>query len=172
MNLIKYLIALFLLSSCDIGKYKIYDMGNDEYVSVDKLIESGEYKPEICNGTFDKLIKTVPPTINISATKNLNELLNKWANNEEAYRWAKGDSIKFAHNQKDIYELTKYKYTYILSEKPIHVFSTCTIVWHYKERDYFPLFIRIDDKGDIVGEYSDDNIIQNPCDEEYNCEKF
>ncbi|MBK6835292.1 MAG: hypothetical protein IPG89_13910 [Bacteroidetes bacterium] len=147
-------------------------MGNDEYVSVDKLIESGEYKPEICNGTFDKLIKTVPPTIKISATKNLNELLNKWANEEEAYRWANGDSIKFAHNQKNIYELTKYKYTYILAGSPTHVFSTCTTVWHYKERDYFPLFIRIDEHGNIVGEYTDSGIIQNPCDKDLNCDSF
>ncbi|HEX7414438.1 MAG TPA: hypothetical protein VF411_10390 [Bacteroidia bacterium] len=162
-------ILLFFLFGCADGKYKMYDMAYDKFISVDDLIESGEYSPEICNGTIDRIFKTKPPTINVALAGQLNSLLDKWATEEETFRIKKGDTLFYSHTSSEIIQETKYEYTYILSEKPMHVFSTCITVKILGKVDFEDVFIRVDNDGNIVGDYSDDSIVQNDCDKETRC---
>ena len=147
----------------------MYDMGDDSYITVDDLIESGEYTPDFCEQRLDRIIKTKPPTINPDLSGQLNKLLDKWATEEEKFRLTKYDSTKFSHSSDNIIKETKYAYTYFIMQEPMHVFSTCINVVHSKEMDYTTLFIRVDNKGVIQGDYNDHGVVQNNCDLKIKC---
>jgi len=164
-----FLFLPLLLTCCSGGQYKLYDMAFDNYVTVDDLIESGEYIPHFCGQQLDRIIKTNPPTINPKLSGQLNKLLDKWATEEEKFRLTKYDSTKFSHSSDNIIKNTKYAYTYFLSEEPMHVFSTCIPVTHSKEMNFATLYIRIDNKDEIAGDYTIDGIIMNNCDVKIKC---
>ena len=65
--------------------------------------------------------------------------------------------------------LPEYAYTYFIMGEPMHVFSTCINVVHSKEMDYTTLFIRVDNKGTIQGDYIDHGVVQNNCDSKIKC---
>ena len=169
MKTIFYLTLIFFFFGCSDGKYKMYDMAFDKYIIIDDLIESGEYTPEICEKRIDRIFKTKPPTINPNLSGQLNNLLDKWADEEESFRLKKGDSTRFSHSNDNIIKATKYAYTYFLNEKPMHVFSTCINVVHLKEMDWTTLFIRVDNEGNIIGGFNDHHLVQNSCDKKIKC---
>lgn len=146
----------------------MYDMATDKYVSVDDLIESGEYTADYCENRLDRIVKTHPSTLNPTLFGQLNKLLDKWATEEENYRRKKGDSTRYSHSSEDIIKNTKYGYTYLLNSEPMHVFITCIDIIHLEELDYTTIEIRVDNKGNIVGDYTD-GIIQNSCDIKTKC---
>jgi hypothetical protein len=169
----KSIILSFLLAflySCSESKYEMYDLANDCYISIDHLIENGEYKHEICEDRIDRIFKSITPTIDENLYKELNSLLDNWATQEEKYLIAKGDSTTYAHYDKDILFMSNYLYTYIISNEPVHVFSTCTIEMKPDTTLDKILFIRIDETGKIIGDYSDINPVQNSCYNEPKCQ--
>lgn len=171
-NVIYITFIYFVLMSCSGGKYKMYDMALDEEISIDEFIESGEYIPEYCEGRIDRVIKKIPPVINPQLSDKLNLQLDKWANEEEYYRQKNGDSVVFSHSLVDIIKSTKYAYSYFLAEKPMHVFSTCITITNGNEKENKAIFIRVDDKGNIVGDYVTDGVVQNKCDDDISCPTF
>ena len=162
-------ITFILLMSCSGGKYKMYDMALDEEIDIGEFIESGEYTPEYCEGRIDRVIKNNPPELKPQLSDKLNLLLSKWATEEEYYRNKKGDSVSLSHSLLDIIKNTKYAYSYFLAEKPMHVFSTCITITHGNIKESEAIFIRVDDIGNIVGDYITDGVVQNKCDDEINC---
>ena len=170
MKLIILSFFLAFLSSCFESKYKMYDVASDSYISIDHLIEHDEYSVEICENRIDRIFKSIPPNIDENLYKELNSLLDKWATKEEKYLNTKGDSTTYAHYDKDILFMSNYIYTYIISNEPVHVFSTCTIEMKLDTTLDKILFIRVDQTGKIVGDYSDTNPVQNSCYKEPKCQ--
>jgi hypothetical protein len=160
------------LFSCSDSKYKMYDMAFDKYVSIDDLIESGEYTAEICEKGIDRIFKTKPPILSINLSNQLNKLLSKWAVEEENFRRKQGDSTVYSHYYQNIAKVTKYVYTYILSEKPMHVFITCISSKKMQKTNCTIIYIRADHEGNIIGNYSDSSPVQNSCDKEIKCSEL
>ena len=147
----------------------MYDMAFDKYVNIDDLIESGEYTVEICEKRIDRIFKTKPLILGINCSSQLNKLLSKWTTEEEKFRRKQGDSTVFSHYVQNITKETKYVYTYILSEKPMHVFTTCISSKKMQKTNCTIIYIRVDHEGNIIGNYSDSSPVQNSCDKDIKC---
>lgn len=150
----------------------MYDMAFDKYVSIDDLMESGEYTAEICEKRIDRIFKTKPLILGTNLSSQLNKLLSKWAIEEENFRRKQGDSTVFYHYDQNITKVTKYVYTYILSEKPMHVFTTCISSKKMQKTNYTTIYIRVDHEGNIIGNYSISPPVQNSCDKEIKCSEL
>lgn len=133
-----------------------------ESIDVTDYIISGEFKPDSCNGSIDKLIKTNPKSLDFSYENKLQNKFMTWVQNN-------GDSSLdyLKRGITDIYNKTTYQYSYFITYEPVDVYLT-TITFNNTDLKDLNLFIRLNRKGQITSEYQESGWVTNSCDQKYN----
>ena len=159
------IVALMLLNSCEEAAPKKYEMNNmmPMLVDVSQYINSGEFVLDSCRHRLDRLKRTHPIEMDQSYETMLQIKLKKWKSNYN--RWLKQnkrDTIYF--NIESLYKVTKYQYSYIITDKPVDVYRTDTPL-RLNDIDKIHFYIQLDAKGEFVSDYSENNFLDTSCDD-------
>lgn len=133
-----------------------------ETIDVTSYIESGQFRPDSCEGRLDRLIKQKPMVLSDNYENILQDKLSKWK--DEYNSWLlkyNRDTINFTVDK--LVSKTKYQYTYFQTDKPIDVYRTDLGIEINGNRD-FKLFIGLDQSGEIHSDFKDNGWIINSCD--------
>ncbi len=127
---------------------KKYEMNNmiPEMVDVTEYIESGNFKPDSCEGRLDKLVKIKPILLDQSFEIKLQQKITKWK--------------KEINSIQNLYKKTIYQYSYIIDFEPVDVYRTELETKANIKKNFY---IRINQKGEIISNYSDSNWVKNNC---------
>jgi hypothetical protein len=155
-------IGLFALTFASCGRK--YEMTNmlPETIDVTSFVESGQFRPDSCEGRLDRLIKQKPLVLNDNYESILQDKLVRWKT--EYNRWLEQhnrDTITFTVDK--LVSKTKYQYSYFRTDEPIDVFRTDLGIEINGNKD-FKLFIGLDKNGEICSDFKEDGWIINSCD--------
>ena len=123
-----------------------------ENVDVTEYIESGKFLIDSCEGRIEKLTKVNPIVLNKNYEIELRNKLQIWKKNYS----------KSSKNEKldSIYKSTFYLYSYFIIDEPIDVYKTKINIKGNKDIE---LFIRLNQKGKIDSDFSENNWVENNC---------
>ena len=124
-----------------------------EMIDVSEYVQNGNFIPDSCEGRLDKLIKVKPIILNKSYETELQRKIDKWK---------KSSDVKINYTQ-NLFENTTYQYSYIIRTEPIDVYRTQLETDRNNQKN---IYIRLNQKGQIVSDYSDVNWVQNNCEKE------
>ena len=125
-----------------------------ENVDVTEYIESGKFLIDSCEGRIEKLTKVNPIVLNKNYEIELRNKLQIWKKNYS----------KSSKNEKldSIYKSTFYLYSYFIIDEPIDVYKTKINIKGNKDIE---LFIRLNQKGKIDSDFSENNWVENNCEQ-------
>ncbi|MGX7666692.1 hypothetical protein [Flavobacterium pedocola] len=124
-----------------------------EMIDVSEYVQNGNFIPDSCEGRLDKLIKVKPILLNKSYETVLQIKIDKWK---------KSSDVKIINTQ-NLFENTTYQYSYILHTEPVDVYKTQLETDSNHQKN---IYVRLNQKGKIISDYSDVNWVQNNCEKE------
>ena len=134
-----------------------------EQEDITEYIESGNFKPEYCEGRIDRLIKSTPKILSEKYEDTLQIKLENWRNeyNKWLTRYGK-DTLNI--EIKNLSSNTKYQYSYLVSYNLVYdVYRTDTDK-EINGNKNFSFFIRIDQNGNFVDDqFKEDGWVINSC---------
>ncbi len=133
-----------------------------ESIDVTEYIESGEFRPDSCEGRLDRLIKVNPLKLNSTHELQLQGKLRQWKT-ENNSRLITNDSDTIKLEDIGLLSKTTYQYSYFITTKPVDVYRTDWII-NTIENKQFCLFIQFDENGNINSNYEDHGWVINSCD--------
>ena len=125
-----------------------------ENVDVTEYIESGKFLIDSCEGRIEKLTKVNPIVLNKNYEIELRNKLQIWKKN-----YSKSSKIEKLDS---IYKSTFYLYSYFIIDEPIDVYKTKINIKGNKDIE---LFIRLNQKGKIDSDFSENNWVENNCEQ-------
>ncbi len=153
--------AVFLLSGCSPKKYSMYNM-MPMVTDISEFINSGEYLPDSCNHRLNRLKHLTPLKLDGTHEVLLQIKFKKWV--ADYNHWLKqNDRDTISANLEFIYEKTKYLYSYLITDSPVDVYRTDTHL-RINGKEDMRFYIELNDKGDFISDYSENNFVDTPCD--------
>ncbi len=131
-------------------------------VDVSEYINSGDFEPDSCKRRLNRLKRTLPKEMSAADEIMLQIKLKKWKNNYNQWlRKNKRDTVVI--NVDLLNAITSYQYSYVITDKPVDVYRTNTSI-KINGIENLQLFIQVDDKGDFVSDYTENNYLDTSCD--------
>lgn len=158
---IMLLIFTATLFSCKQKKYEMYNM-MPMTVDVSEYINSGDFEPDSCKRRLNRLKRTSPKEMGVADEIMLQIKFKKWKNNYNQWlRKNKRDTVVI--NVDLLHTITSYQYSYVITNKPVDVYRTNTSI-KINGIENLQLYIQVDDKGDFVSDYTENNYLDTSCD--------
>jgi hypothetical protein len=133
-----------------------------ETIDVTSYVESGQFRPDSCEGRLDRLIKQNPIVLNGSYETDLQDKLSKWKSEYNSWLLKHNrDTIVFSID--GLANKSKYQYSYFVTDEPIDVYRTDLDI-EINGNKNFKLFIRLDKNGRIYSDYKEEGWVSNSCD--------
>lgn len=156
-------LAFMFISSC---KHQKYEMNNMMPMPVDvsEFINSGDYEPDSCKRRLNHLKRTSPLVLDESYETMLKIKLKKWKDNYNVWLKKNGyDTLYFNIESLLLYKLTRYQYSYIITDRPVDVYRTDTPL-SINGIENIRFYFQLDEKGEFVSDFSENNFLDTPCD--------
>ncbi len=164
MKKIVLMVCLVLaigLSACKNKKYEMYNMMPMQ-IDISDYVNSGEFEPDSCRHRLNHLKRKSPLLLDESREILLQIKLKRWI--AEYNRWLKKnnrDTLNLGVER--LFEKTRYQYSYLITDKPVDVYRTDTPL-SINGVINICLFIQLDEKGDFISDYDENNFVDTPCD--------
>ncbi|TAE48946.1 MAG: hypothetical protein EAZ89_14695 [Bacteroidetes bacterium] len=155
-------LILSLLTSC--RKYQMYNMV-PEIIDVSAYIESGQYMPDSCEGSLDRLIRRDPLVLTQQHESQLQEKLQAWKTEYNHQQLGMGkDTISVMIT--DLADKTRYQYSYFPIYEPTDVYRT-DLRTERNGQTVLYLFIKVENGGEMFSDYKERGWVINRCDSLY-----
>lgn len=160
--LISTIIALVFISC----KHQKYEMNNMMPMPVDisDYINSGDFEPDSCKHRLNRIKRTSPRGLDQSYETMLQIKLKKWKDNYNLWlKKNKHDTIYFNPEALSLFAISKYQYSYVITDKPVDVYRTDTPL-RINDIDNIRFYFQLDENGEFVSDFSENNFLDTPCD--------
>jgi len=153
--------GILILSACHNKKYEMYNM-MPMNVDISEYINKGDYSVDSCNHHLSRLKHNTAKPLVADDEVLLQARLLKWRVNYN--KWLKKnnqDTLMFTAEQ--LFEKTKYQYSYVVTNSPVDVYKTETGL-RINGIENLHLYIQLNEKGELISDYTENNYVDTACD--------